>query len=304
MAALNNRISRIVRANCNDLTGKPKAAEGTAYIATGAVTGAGVSATIGGMGLVGSFGGIGIGMAPVAAAGAVVGAAAYGGLNAIADADVTAVGAIGIGALGGAGVSATVGGMGLAGGFGAVGIGMGTMAAAGGVVGLGAYGLYKAFQQEPGQGIADAIDGFERMESKALDREAYTQALLELDSVDAEWLWKQKFAALEAEEELKALKAETLMSIKLSTQQEIANLTKSKNLLRQQLKRAQQEVIAWQKVAIAAIKQERIDLARKALEQKLAEKHNVTIIPTQLEQLTARIESLKSDLLVIEMKLA
>ncbi|MEW6495599.1 MAG: DnaJ domain-containing protein [Cyanobacteriota bacterium] len=182
--------------------------ESVVFIASGAGAGAGVSATIGGMGLAGSFGAVAIGMAPVTVAGAVAGAAAYGAFKAIADGDTAAFGAIGIGSAAGAGVSATIGGMGLAGSFGAVGIGMGTMAAAGGVVGLGVYGLYKAFKQEPGQRMAGAIDAFDRMESKVLEMEAYTQALLELDPVYAEWVWKQKYAALEVEEELEALKAQ------------------------------------------------------------------------------------------------
>lgn len=178
------------------------------FIASGAAAGAGVSATIGGMGLAGGFGAVGIGMAPVTAAGAVAGAAVFGAFKAIEEGDTAAFGAIGIGAVGGVGVSATIGGMGLAGGFGAVGIGMGTMAAAGGVVGLGVYGLYKAFKQEPGQRMAGAIDAFDRMESKVLEMDAYTQALLELEPLYAEEIWKQKFAALEIEEELEALKAQ------------------------------------------------------------------------------------------------
>ncbi|MGQ4649057.1 DnaJ domain-containing protein [Lyngbya aestuarii] len=180
--------------------------ESVVFIASGATAGAGVSATIGSMGLAGSFGAVGIGMAPVTAAGAVAGAAAFGAFKAIEEGDAVALGAIGIGATAGAGVSATIGGMGLAGSFGAVGIGMGTMAAAGGVVGLGIYGFYKAFKQEPGQRMAGAVDALGRMESKVLEMEAYTQALLELDPVYAEWTWKQKFAALEVEEELEALK--------------------------------------------------------------------------------------------------
>ncbi len=183
-------------------------AESVVFIAGGAGFGAGVSATVGGMGLAGGFGAIGIGMAPVTVAGAVAGAAAYGAFKAIADGDSAAFGAIGIGAAAGAGMSASIGGMGLAGSFGTVGIGMGTMAAAGGVVGLGVYGLYKAFKQEPGQRMAGAIDAFGRMESNVLEMEAYTQALLELDPVYGEWVWKQKFAALEVEEELEALKTE------------------------------------------------------------------------------------------------
>jgi len=188
-------------------------AESVVFIAGGATAGASVSVTVGGMGLAGGFGAVGIGMAPVTVAGAVAGAAAYGAFRAIADGDSAAFGAIGIGALGGAGVSATVGGMGLAGGFGAVGIGMGTMAAAGGVVGLGVYGLYQAFKQEPGQRMAGAIDAFGRMESKVLETEAYTQALLELEleALERKLLGnavEQKFVALEMEQELQALKAQ------------------------------------------------------------------------------------------------
>jgi WD40 repeat protein len=199
-------------------------AESVVFIAGGATAGAGVSATVGGMGLAGGFGAIGIGMAPVTAVGAVAGAAAYGAFRAIADGDSAAFGAVGIGALGSAGVSATVGGMGLAGGFGAVGIGMGTMAAAGGVVGLGVYGLYKAFQQEPGQRMAGAIDAFGRMESKLLETEAYTQALLELEleALERNLLGdavEQKFTALEMEQELQVLKAQILSSGRDVTEQ-------------------------------------------------------------------------------------
>ncbi len=145
--ALGDRISRIVRANCNDMRGKLDPVEGTGFIATGAATGAGVSATVGGMGLVGGFGGIGIGMAPVAAAGAIAGAAAYGGKKAIENKDASALGAAAVGAIGGAWVSSTVGGMGLALAGTAVGVGMAPVAAAGAVVGLGAYGLNRLLDE-------------------------------------------------------------------------------------------------------------------------------------------------------------
>ncbi|HEY9708509.1 MAG TPA: DnaJ domain-containing protein, partial [Oculatellaceae cyanobacterium] len=76
---------------------------------------------------------------------------------------------------------------------------------------LGVYGLYKAFKQEPGQRMAGAIDAFGRMESKLLEREAYTEALLELELEALERMLlgdavEQKFAASEIEEELAALK--------------------------------------------------------------------------------------------------
>ncbi len=163
--------------------------ESVVFIASGAAAGAGVSATIGSMGLAGSFGAVGIGMAPVTVAGAVAGAAAYGAFKAIAQGDSAAFGAMGICALGGAGVSATVGGMGLAGGFGAVGIGMGSMAAAGGVVGLGVYGLYKIING------ADAASNFSRN----------MQALAE---ITREYEDKSRWAALEIDAELEALKSQ------------------------------------------------------------------------------------------------
>ena len=68
--------------------------EGAALVAGGTAAGAGVAATVGGMGLVGGFGGVAIGMAPVAAAGAVVGSAAYGAKKAIEEGDATALGAV------------------------------------------------------------------------------------------------------------------------------------------------------------------------------------------------------------------
>ncbi|MFP5271924.1 WD40 domain-containing protein [Coleofasciculus sp.] len=209
------------------------------FITSGATAGAGVSATIGTMGLVGGFGGVAIGMTPVTAAGAVAGAATYGAFKAIEAGDAKAFGAIGMGAVGGAYISSTIGGMGLAGSFGAVGIGMGTMAAAGGVVGLGVYGLYKACKPEPGQRMAGAVDAFGRMETKVLEMEAYTQALLdlELEALEKTLLGdavEQKFAALEIEKELEALKAQQQQKAKsssnfLSDDQVSSNFEKPEN---------------------------------------------------------------------------
>ncbi len=85
---------------------------GAAFISVGAITGANLSSTIGGMGLVGSFGGIGIGAAPVICAGAVTGAAAYGTLQVI-QGDKAAMSAIAIGSIGGATASSFVGNYGI-----------------------------------------------------------------------------------------------------------------------------------------------------------------------------------------------
>ncbi|MBD2744233.1 hypothetical protein [Coleofasciculus sp. FACHB-1120] len=185
---------------------------GAAFVTGGAAAGAGVSAAIGGMGLVGGFGAVGIGMAPVTAAGAVAGAAAYGAFKGIGEGDAFALGSMGIGAVGGAGFSSVFGGMGLAFKGTAVGIGMGSFAATGAVFGLGVYGLLKLID-ESGSGET-AYQAFERMEEKVLWQEAYTNALLELelaalDNKLAGDILKHKFAALEIEDELKALKAKT-----------------------------------------------------------------------------------------------
>jgi hypothetical protein len=229
--------------------------EATAFVAGGTAAGAGVSAAVGGMGLVGGFGGVAIGMAPVAAAGAVVGSAAYGAKKALEEGDATALGAIAAGAAGGAGVSAVVGGMGLAVGGTAVAVGMAPVAVAGAVVGLGAYGLSRLIDQ------AKTINNSEQG-------------------------------------------IESLQQIKLNIQQEIVNLNASSKVIQQQYQQAQHEVKIWGKVAEAAMKQEREDLARKALERKLAHQQNVITLKNQLEQVKAKIKSLKEELLIIEKSMA
>jgi len=133
--------------NGNQENNKSNDAEiGAGAIATGAVVGAGVSATIGGMGLTVAGAGVGIGMAPVAAAGAVVGSAAYGAKKAIEEQDPMAISAVVIGAGAGAGVSAALGGMGLAVAGTAFGVTMAPVAAVGAVIGLAGYGLSKLFE--------------------------------------------------------------------------------------------------------------------------------------------------------------
>lgn len=123
--------------------------EGTTFIAGGAAAGASVSAAVGGMGLAVGGTAVGIGMAPIAAAGAVAGAAAaIGAKKAIEEGDASALSAAALGAVGGAGVSATVGGMGLAVAGTGVGIGLAPVAVAGAVAGLSVYGLNRLSRQD------------------------------------------------------------------------------------------------------------------------------------------------------------
>ncbi|MDB9379265.1 hypothetical protein PN460_15440, partial [Nodularia sphaerocarpa CS-585A2] len=155
---------------------KPTSQTGAAFIAGGSIAGAGISSTVGGIGIVGGFGGVGIGVTPVVAAGAVAGAAVYGAFQAITEGDTAAFGAMGIGAVGGAGVASVVGGMGfvapkigLAFGIGAV-----PMAGIGAVVGLAAYGIAKILDES--QVKETPFEVFGRMEEKVLQMDYYSAA--------------------------------------------------------------------------------------------------------------------------------
>lgn len=172
---------------------------------SGAVMGAGISSTVGGMGLAGSFGAVSVGMGTMAVAGAVTGATLYGGLNAISEGDTVALGAVGLGAMGGATFASTVGGMGLVGGFGGVSLGMGAMATAGGVVGLGVYGIYKLLNS-PAQKESFA-QTFARTNDNVSLQEFYNEAWVEVNPAWGELQWKARMMEIEVEEELQALKA-------------------------------------------------------------------------------------------------
>jgi hypothetical protein len=179
--------------------------ESTVFIASGTTIGAGLYSTIGGVGLVGSFGGIGIGMTPITMTGTFAGAAAYGAFKGIEEGDRTAFAAMGLGALGGVSTCATIGGMGLSFGGTAVGIGMGTMAAVGGIFGLGIYGVAKMFDSS--QTKEPIAQVFDRMENKICYLDACNEATIELNPILSELRWLQQFAELEIEEEFQQLKA-------------------------------------------------------------------------------------------------
>jgi WD40 repeat protein len=184
-----------------------KANTGVVFIATGSAAGAGVSATVGGIGLAGGFGAVGISAVPVVGAGAVAGAAAYGAFHAIATGDGMAYGAMGIGAVGGIGVSNFVGGMGLVAPKIGLAFGIGTipMMGVGAFIGLAAYGVAKMLDKsEPTETPSQLFD---RMEEKVLQMDFYNEALIELDLFLSGEDLNQKFAALEMEDELQALKA-------------------------------------------------------------------------------------------------
>jgi hypothetical protein len=170
----------------------------------GAITGTTAYATVGGIGLVGSFGGIGLGIGAMTGVGAIAGGAIYGGLHAIETGDQTGYLALGLGTIGGASLYSTIGGVGLGVGGTAFGLGMGAMAVSGGVVGLGIYGLAKMFNDTSSKECF--TETYTRIEEKISDQEAYNQAMMELDPKLAEFAWEQKWGDIEVEDELNQLK--------------------------------------------------------------------------------------------------
>lgn len=140
---LGERVNRVIKANLNDLAGHFNPTEGVMFIAKGGVVGAEISATVGNMGLAGMGTAVGIYTPNVIAAGMVAGAAAYGVKKGIENKDPLAVGAGILGSVGGAGVYATIGNMGLVVAGTGFSISMAHVVSAGAVVGLGVYGLSK-----------------------------------------------------------------------------------------------------------------------------------------------------------------
>jgi phage shock protein A len=162
MGQLFNRISRVVRAEMN--SSKSDCDEiylnkGAALVAGGAVTGA----SIGKVGILAGGTGYSLGAVPLAAVGALTGAALYEALRSLIEGDASSASAAAIGAAAGAATSATIGGVGVAVGGSAIGVGMASMAVGGTVVGLGLVGLNRLLQQgiDPEELLDSAIEQME-----------------------------------------------------------------------------------------------------------------------------------------------
>ena len=177
-----------------------------AFPITGGMTGAGIYSSIGGVGLVGGFGGLGIGLVGMTTAGTVVGFSCYGAVAGISSGDGAAFMSTGLGAIAGANVASTIGGVGVSFGGSAFGIGIGSMTVAGGVLGLGIYGLAKMFANSETKETYAAT--FDRMEDKISYLNDYYQAMIELNPLFTELTREQQFADLEIEDEIKMLKAQ------------------------------------------------------------------------------------------------
>lgn len=162
MEQLFDRMSRVVRAELNFSKGDGQQNylnEGTALVAGGAVT----SASIGKVGILAGGTGYSLGAVPLAALGALTGAALYEMLRSLLEGDTSAASAAAIGAGAGAATSAAIGGVGVAVGGSAIGVGMVSMAAGGAVVGLGLVGLNRLLGQgiDPEKLLDNAIEQME-----------------------------------------------------------------------------------------------------------------------------------------------
>jgi len=194
--------------------------EGSNFIVGGAVSGTVISHYVGGIGIVGGFGGIGLGLTGLTSIGALSGAAVYGACQALEQGDPTAVGLIGTGMALGIGTNLGIGGVGLAIGGTAFGVGMVPMALTGGVIGLGIYGLFKLLSQN------NSATNFSRN-------------LQFLEDLTREYEIKQAFSYLEVEEELKRLKEkinkveDPLIEFKRLIKQVEANLKEVKTRINQ-----------------------------------------------------------------------
>lgn len=162
MGQLFDRASRVIRAELNSKQGdcdENHLNEGTALVTGGAAIGA----SIGKVGILAGGTGYSIGTAPLAAIGALTGAALYEALRSLIEGDTSSANAAAIGATTGAVTSAAIGGLGVAAGGSAAGVGMASMAAGGAVVGLGLVGLHHLIQQgiDPEKLLDVAIDQME-----------------------------------------------------------------------------------------------------------------------------------------------
>ncbi len=116
---------------------------GAASVAAGAATGA----SIGKVGILAGGAGYSVGAVPLAAVGALTGAALYEVVRSLVEGDASSASAAAIGAAAGAATSAHIGGIGVAAGGSAIGVGMASMAAGGIVIGLGIAGLNHLLRQ-------------------------------------------------------------------------------------------------------------------------------------------------------------
>ncbi len=162
--------------------------DGQGFVVVGATTGQVIASQVGGIGVVGGFGGMALGTPVIVVGGAIAGAAVKAIIDGIETGDVTVLGVTTLGSVLGAGFSVTVGNVGVGVAGSAFSVGLGTMAITGGVFALGVYQLIKMFTSSSSQ-------------SK------YLENLLFLEQITEEYEFEQRWKNLEIEEEFQELKA-------------------------------------------------------------------------------------------------
>ncbi|VXD24778.1 conserved membrane hypothetical protein [Planktothrix serta PCC 8927] len=148
MGQLFNRMGRLIRANVNSYldsseTDSRNFSAGSAFATGGALAGA----SVGQVGILAAGTGFSVGTVGLTGAGALTGLALYEAIRMMIEGDTSSVGAATAGAVAGAGLSAAIGGIGVATGGTAFGVGMASMGAAGAIAGLGVAGLMRLLKQ-------------------------------------------------------------------------------------------------------------------------------------------------------------
>ena len=184
--------------NPNNFNATKPPTEVTTFALAGAATGAGLAATVGGMGLVGGFGGVAVGSVPVMLTGGAVGAAVYGAKRAVQRSDSSVILPRVGGAIAGVGAASFVGGMGLTVGGTAIAIGTLPVATAGAILGLAGYGFQQAIAPHSTFKIAPA-NRWENAIARKLNEDlaAAKKAQLEADQAERDEFWRRRDAQLQ-----------------------------------------------------------------------------------------------------------
>jgi phage shock protein A len=236
-----DRIGRLVRANLNDTLTQAELGYGLT------LTGAAMGASVGKAGILAGGTGYSVGTLPLAGAGALTGLALYEVITIVLEKDSSSLGAAGIGAVAGAGVSAAIGGVGVSAGGTAIGAGMVSMAAAGAVAGLGIAGLSRLLWQQDIEKLLDQAI-FDMQEDLVKFRQAvvnviasqkrYQQQYNQNQSQANQWYSRAQLAMQKGDENLarEALKRrksylETANTIKQTLDQQTAQVETLKRKL-------------------------------------------------------------------------
>lgn len=188
----------------------------TLFLGSGFIAGGTLASTVGSVGLVGAGGGMAVGALPLIVVGGIVGGAGYGVWQALQDDQPQVLFMSGgLGTMAGFGTSCMIGGCGVAIGGTAFAVGPVGMAIAGGILGLGAYGIYRATQEADLSPVGKLQVNFaiyeqmsQRLSDQILEQELLTVAMTELqESLWQEKALQEKFTDWEIESELANIKA-------------------------------------------------------------------------------------------------